>query len=106
MQRDTNRLILQFEQLLRQVNREVINPEIEDLSLEKLRPIIQMVAKSRAAYLKRLYDISIIHNETNGLPTQEEMAELKLLRERFIDLTDGAKSIEISIQRGYLDLQS
>lgn len=106
MQRDTNRLLLQFEQLLREVNREVINPEIEELSLEKLRPIIQMVAKSRAAYLKRLYDISKIHDETATLPSKEQMAELKLLRERFIDLADGAKSIEISIQRGYLDLKS
>lgn len=106
MQRETNRLILQFEQLLREVNREVINPEIEELSLEKLRPIIRMVASSRAAYLKRLYDISKVHDKTNSLPSKEEMAELKLLRERFIDLADGAKSIEISIQRGYLDLKS
>ncbi len=106
MQQDTNRLILQFEQLLREVNREVINPEIEELSLEKLRPMAKMVARSRAAYLKRFYDISKQCDQTEGLPTPEEMMELKLLRERYIDLADGSKSIEISVQRGYLDLKS
>tara|TARA_B110000977_G_scaffold140768_1_gene178693 strand:+ start:865 stop:1017 length:153 start_codon:yes stop_codon:yes gene_type:complete len=36
---------------------------------------------------------------------QKELAELETLRERLLDLADGAKSIEISIQRGYLDLK-
>jgi hypothetical protein len=97
---------MQFEQLLREVNREIINPEIEELSLEKLRPIAQMVARSRAVYLKRLYELAQSYKDNKGIPTAEEMIELKLLRERFIDLADGSKSIEISIQRGYLDLKS
>tara|TARA_B110000902_G_scaffold61546_1_gene72680 strand:+ start:3845 stop:4165 length:321 start_codon:yes stop_codon:yes gene_type:complete len=105
IQRETNRLLLQFEQLLREVNREVINSEIEDLSLDKLRPFIHMVAKCRGAYLKSLFDLSVVHSTTKTLPSEEEMAELKVLRERFLDLADGAKSIEISIQRGYLDLK-
>ena len=105
IQRETNRLLLQFEQLLREVNREVINSEIEDLSLDKLRPFIQIVAKCRGAYLKRLFDLSADHDKNKTLPSEKEMAELKTLRERFLDLADGAKPIEISIQRGYLDLK-
>lgn len=105
MQQDTNRLILQFEQLLREVNRDIINPEIEELSLKKLRPMAQMVARSRAAYLKHFYNISKQYENTEGLPSPTEMMELKLLRERYVNLADGSKSIEISIQRGYLDLK-
>ncbi len=105
MDQDVNRLIMRFEQLLREVNREIINPQIEELSIEQLRPIAELVARSRASYLKQLYDLSKKYNGTTEFPTEAELKELKVSRERFIDLTDGAKSIEISIQRGYLDLK-
>lgn len=105
MTQDTNRLLMRFEQLLRAVNREVINPEIEELSLDNLRPLVTLVARSRAAYLKALYDMSKKYDGSADFPSDGEMQELQKLRSRYLELADGAKSVEISIQRGYLDIE-
>lgn len=104
-QKDTNRLILQFEHLLRQVNRERINPVIEDLSIEDLIPVIDLVARCRASYLKHLYDLSKKYYDTDQFPTSDELKKLKAYRNRYIEVADGSKSVEASIQRGYLNLK-
>lgn len=105
MSQEVNRLIMRFEQLLKETNRARINPEIEELSIESMRPIADLVARSRASYLKTLYELAQKYDGSDDFPSDEEMHCLKRLRERFIDLTDGAKSIEVCIQRGYLDLK-
>jgi hypothetical protein len=103
--KDINRLLLQFDRILRQANREHINPEIEELSVEDLKPIANLVAKSRAVYLKELYELSKKYNESDSFPSAEELKKLKELRTRFLELAEGSKSFEVSIQRGYLDLK-
>jgi len=105
-QKDINRLLLQFEHLLKESNREHINPKIEDLCIDDLKPIVDMVAKSRAAYLAHLYELCQKHKDSDDYPTAEEMQRLRAFRNRFLELADGAKSFEISIQRGYLDLKT
>lgn len=104
-EKDINRLLLRFDQLLRESNREHINPKIEDLNLDSLKPIIDLVARSRASYLEHLYNLSKKYDGTEDFPSKEELSRLRAYRNRFIELTDGAKSLEISIQRGYLDLE-
>ena len=103
--KDINRLLLQFDRILKQANREHINPEIEELTVEELKPIANLVAKSRAVYLKELYTIGKKHDEADTFPSAEELKKLKVLRTRFLELVEGSKSFEISIQRGYLDLK-
>ena len=103
--KDINRLLLQYDRILRQSNRDHINPEIEELSVEDLKPIANMVAKSRAVYLKELYTLSKKYDENDGFPSAEELKRLKAFRVRFIGLTEGSKAFEVSIQRGYLDLK-
>lgn len=105
MDAEINRLLLTFEQLMRDTNREVINPEIHEISIEDLRPVAELVARSRAVYLKRLYEIAHAHKGAKSLPSDEEMGELGKLRGRFLDLVEGSKSVEIAIQRGYLDVK-
>ncbi|MDX1451269.1 MAG: hypothetical protein R3183_01845 [Oleiphilaceae bacterium] len=105
-EKDINRLLMQFEHLLKQSNRERINPEIEELAIDDLKPLVDLVARSRATYLKALYELSKKYDGQATLPTQEELEQLKVSRTRFLDLADGAKSIEICIQRGYLDLKT
>jgi len=105
MNAEKNRLLLRFEQLLRETNREIINPEINVLSIEDLKPVIEMVARARAAYLKALYDLAVTHKKDQSLPSPAEMEGLQTLRTRFLDLADGAKSIEVAIQREYLDIK-
>ncbi len=105
MDADINRLLLRFEQLMRETNREIINPHIKALSVADLQPVLQMVAHARAVYLSRLYEIAQTHNEKKSLPSDEEMAELEQLQRRFKALAEGSQSIEVAIQRGYLDIE-
>ncbi len=105
-EKDINRLLMQFDHLLRQANRDRINPVIEELEIDDLKPIIDLVARCRASYLKHLYDLSKKYSESEQLPSSDELKRLKAYRNRFLDLADGAKSIEICIQRGYLDLKN
>jgi len=103
--KDINRLLLQFDRILRQANREHINPEIEELTVDDLKPLANLVAKSRAIYLKELYTLSKKCDENDTFPSAEELKRLKVLRTRFLELVEGSKSFEVSIQRGYLDLK-
>lgn len=103
--KDINRFLLQFEHMLRNANREHINPKIEQLGVQDLQPIVDMVARSRALYLEKLYLLCKKYENKEELPSSEEMQRLAAYRKRFLDLADGAKSLEISIQRGYLDLK-
>lgn len=105
-QKDINRLLLQFEHLLRESNRKHINPKIEDLSIEDLNPIVELVARSRASYLEQLYTLCKKYDNSEEFPSAEELQRLRAYRNRFLELADGAKSFEISVQRGYLDLKT
>lgn len=101
---NSNRLLMKFEQLTRQINRDIINPEIEVLTIEELRPVAELVAHTRAAYLKHLFKVSKHHSETGELPNSDELDELHKLRQSYIELADASKSLEIAIQRDYLDM--
>ncbi len=105
MDADINRLLLRFEQLMRETNREIINPYIHQLSIDELKPVVSVVAKARAVYLKRLYDIAQTHEADQALPSEAEIVELEQLQRRFKALAEGAQSIEVAIQRGYLDIK-
>ena len=105
-QKDINRLLLSYEQLYKTINREVINPEIEELSIDALKPIIRIVAKSRACYLKFVNELGKKYEEGDDAPTADELKKLKILRLRFTELAEGAQAFENSIQRGYLDLKN
>lgn len=102
----TNRLLMEFERLLREANREAINPILEELTLNQLKPMAQLVARARASYLKRLHELALKYEGTENLPSEDEMQALAKLRSRFLDLVEGSKSFETAIQRGYLDVKN
>ncbi|MCB1875677.1 MAG: hypothetical protein KDH88_06865 [Chromatiales bacterium] len=104
MPHDNNRLLLEIEKTIRDINRDVINPLIPELGLEDIRPVMGAVARARAAYLKELFDLSeILHD---SVPTPEQVKQLRLLRMIYEELVAGAKALETAIQRGYLDVHS
>ncbi|KZY49981.1 MULTISPECIES: hypothetical protein [unclassified Oleiphilus] len=105
-EQDINRLMLHYEQLYRKSNREIINPEIEALSTSDLKPIVNIVAQTRAAYLKFMYELGKKYDDLDDSPSAEELKKLKTLRLRFEELAEGAKAFETSIQKGYLDLKT
>lgn len=104
-EKDINRMMLHYEQLYKTANKEHINPNIEALSIDDLKPIVNMVAKSRADYLKYVYELGKKYGETQNSPGAEELKKLKVLRLRFTELAEGSMAFETSIQRGYLDLK-
>ena len=99
---DVKRLLLQFEKSVREINREEINPEISELKLADLNPLILMVAHARARYLKALFDMA--NACSSDVPSPEQMSQLKQCRETYEELVDGSKAVEIAIERGYLDV--
>lgn len=105
-EKDINRLLLHYEQIYKKTNRELINPEIETLAISDLEPIIKMVAKTRANYLKYVYELGKKYEAEEGSPSADELKRLKALRLHFEELAEGAKAFETSIQRGYLDLET
>lgn len=93
------RLLLELDKHRYDVNRTIINNSIEDLNLAKFQPIVEMVAKSRTAYLSEL--TSLAENQTDKSPNIEC---LKARREEFTELVKATNALEIAIGRGYLVL--
>jgi len=100
---DVNRLLLQFEQAVREINRTEINPRIPELKLSDLNPVVSMVAKARARYLKELFDLA---SASDDEPRPEQIKKLQRLRQTYEALSEGAKALEIAIERGYLDVRT
>jgi hypothetical protein len=104
MNQDINRLLMELERLMRAVNREVINPQIKELSIDDMRPALCMVANSRARYLKAFFELGA---GTDGQePTDTQLADLSRLRREYAELSEAAKALETAIQRGYIDVKS
>jgi hypothetical protein len=99
---DNKRLLLQLEQTRREINREIINPEIKTLSTKDLKPILTMVARARAAYVQELFTLA---NATGKLSAPADVQKLKQLREIFDELVHAANALETMISRGYLDVE-
>lgn len=104
-EKDINRLLLQFNQLFKNANRDFINPEIEELCVNDLKPMVELVAKCRAAYLKYSYELGKKYFNSSDLPNADELKKLKILRLRFTELSESSQAFETCIQRGYLDLK-
>lgn len=99
---DSNRLLLELEKQRREVNRNIINPAIPQLSLDALTPMLNMVAQARKAYLCGLLDIA---GQAGGrAPSDEQVETLRKLRMTYEELVSAANALETAIQRDYLDV--
>jgi hypothetical protein len=102
MSTENNRLLLELDKTIREINRRVINPEIPELSLNDLNPIMELVARARSNYLKELFDMATVVED--GMPSPDQLKQLRYLRLSFEELREGAQALEAAIQRGYLDV--
>lgn len=101
---DSNRLLLALEKSLRDINRGVINPEFEKLSIKDLNPVLDLVARARADYIKELFDMAAEYPD--ALPSPDRVAELKEHRVRYEELVSASQALETAIERNYLDVRS
>lgn len=104
MSQDINRLLLQLEQAIKQLNQETINPVLPELTLAGLNPVMSMVAKTRANYLKTLFELAGSCGDC--APDAGQIDNLRTLRLTYEEMVAGAQALEAAIQRGYLDVKS
>ena len=99
---DINRMMLEIDQSIKDINKEVINPEISELSMGDLVPVFNLVAKTRVAYLTELFDIAKL---TNDIPTKDQIERLANLRNSYEEMLSSSQALLTAIERGYLDIQ-
>lgn len=100
---ENNRLLLELEKFRRDINRGVINPEMPELSLEDLKPVLTMIAHTRASYLRELIDIARLCPESG--PSPDQIRHLKHCRDTYEELVAAMNALETAIQRDYLDVR-
>lgn len=99
---ENNRLLLLIEKTLRDTNRDTINPLFDNLKIDDLTPVLNLVARARADYLKQLFETAELHPD--GLPTAEDITKLKDVRIRYEELVSASQALETAIERNYLDV--
>jgi len=102
METQINRLLLAFEQQMRRINRDKLNPLVKELSLDDLESMQEMVADARGKYLEAFLGIADAASGT--LPNDTQIKILHQHRVRYEELLEGAKALEAALQRGYLDI--
>lgn len=104
MSNASSRLLLEFNKLLRETNRNEIGAIVDQLCLDDLKPVVELVARARANYLKHAFELAGTHRD-GTLPSEDELAVLRKHRAVFHDLLEASQAFETAIQRGYLDVQ-
>lgn len=92
--------MLELEQRRREINRNMIHPEIRELTLQVMEPIICSVAQVRAAYVQSLFDLV---EQADGLPTPEDIDRLRERRCALDEMVAAVNALETMIERGYVD---
>jgi hypothetical protein len=98
---ESNRLLLELEKIRRDINRDILNPAIPELSIDDIKPVVTMAARARLAYLKELMDIADLDPE---MPSHEQVQMLGRQRETYEELRAAVNALETAIERGYLDV--
>lgn len=96
------RLLLELDKCRSDINKQTINACIDDLDLAKLSPIVEMVARSRAAYICELMNLAA--NQADSGPSAEQIEQLRARRLEFSELVEATNALEIVIDRGYADI--
>lgn len=98
------RLSVELDRALSLINREVMNPILPELTVNDIKPIMQMVAHARAEYLKELCDVS--EKNQGETPSLEHVKRLRLKREIFEELVAAYQALDTAIERGYIDVEA
>ena len=102
MSKETNRMLMEMERAMREINRETIGAEFSKITAENLRPVQEMVAKTRANYLSHLF--STAEKLEGAALTPKQIVELKTLRLTYEEALAGAQALQTAISRGYLEV--
>lgn len=103
MSMESKRLLMEFEQELKTINREIINPSIDVLEISTLRPVLELVARARGDYLKAFFAAGEAPSKTVSIETY---GELKQKREVFEELLQASYALQLAIEKEYLDVST
>jgi hypothetical protein len=99
---DHSRLLLELNEKIRELNKEVIDPMVPKLKVDDLTPVIRLVARIRGEYLKELFNISSV---SEGVPSHEQIKRMRELRIAYEEFVTAAQAMEMAIERGYLEVE-
>ena len=99
---DINRMMLQIDQSIKNINHDTLNPEIPVVCMKDLEPVFQLVAKTRTTYLKEFFDIAKL---TDELPSDAQIERLSRLRGSYDEMVSASQALMTAIERGYLDVE-
>ena len=102
VKQSTKKKLQQMEHIVRNVNREVMNPMIPVLENDDILPVMAVVAKLRGAYLKELFHTA--KTAQSGVPTEDQLQKLRCCREAYEEMLAGAQALEVVVEREYLDI--
>jgi len=94
---------MEIENIMRKINGDIINPELPELHLEELEPVLTLVARSRAVYLKEI--MSIANNVGDDLPNADQIKRIRNYRITFEELVAASQALTTAVERGYLDVK-
>jgi len=97
------RLAVEIDRVMSLINKEAINPLIEELTIKDIEPIMKMVANARGAYLKELCLLTEELGDKTPLP--QNIKKLRLRREVYEELVAAHRALDTAIERGYLDVK-
>lgn len=101
---ENKRLLIELERIMKEVNRETLNPLFSELTPGDILPIMEMVAKARGSYIKELFKLSKLSNQGQQL-NAELVKDLRFSRLIFDELVEAYQALDIAIEHGYLDVE-
>lgn len=99
---ESSRLLLLLEQTLKEVNCDIIDAEFEKLTIDDLKPVLNLVARTRADYFKELF--AVADEFPDALPPADRIEQLKRHRVRYEELVSASQALETAIERNYLSV--
>lgn len=101
---EVKRFLIEIERQIRQLNHDVLDPEIKEVSKASLQPALIMVAKARAHYLQSY--IKLANEYQDSLPSLEEVKSLRTARVTYDELVHASQALETAISRGYITIKT
>ena len=101
---ENKRLLVSLDRARKEVIRDRINPLFPELSLDDIKPIMDVVALARSNYIMELFKCSKMTSNEPHL-TPGIIKDLHSDRLIYDELLEAYKVLEASIEHGYLDVE-
>ena len=95
------KFISKLDRLLKERNRAVIDPMVEELTEAAFIDLVDYTAAIRGAYIQQYLALTK-DKKVGKLPGPKEIKDLKAMRRLYEEMTEAFKAVHVAIERGYL----